>query len=79
MPLIELEYNLKEQVEQLRRLKEQRLKYINELTMKEAEICKKLGTKPTGFESELPSEERIKEFENYLHLQELEKVYIFYK
>ncbi|XP_014238149.1 protein regulator of cytokinesis 1-like [Trichogramma pretiosum] len=72
LPLIELEILLKEQVDQLQHLKDQRLKYIEELLAKESEICKKIGAKIVGFNNALPSEQEIKEFENYLNIQEME-------
>ncbi|XP_058790974.1 protein regulator of cytokinesis 1-like [Phymastichus coffea] len=71
--LLDLELHLKKQVETLQHLKEQRLQYTQELLTKEIEICKKLGVKPNGFHSELPTADEIKEFEAYLKKQETEK------
>lgn len=42
------------------------------------EVCKKLGIKPVGFTSEIPSDQEIQKFDSYLKEQENEKVNIFY-
>ncbi|KAJ8672496.1 hypothetical protein QAD02_003755 [Eretmocerus hayati] len=73
LPLMELEVKLREQVEHLQHLKSQRIKYIQDLLAKEVDICKKMGAKPIGFESDLPTEQEIKKFENHVNLQEIER------
>ncbi|KAI4477345.1 hypothetical protein M0804_012731 [Polistes exclamans] len=73
LPLFKLQQVLQHDMEKLLRIKEQRKTYLNELLMKEHEICKRLGVQPIGIESKLPTEEELDNFKLYIYKQEAEK------
>ncbi|XP_014602870.1 PREDICTED: protein regulator of cytokinesis 1-like [Polistes canadensis] len=74
LPLFKLQQVLQHDMEKLLRIKEQRKTYLNELLMKEHEICKRLGVQPIGIESKLPTEEELDNFKLYIYKQEAEKI-----
>ncbi|XP_014602868.1 PREDICTED: protein regulator of cytokinesis 1-like, partial [Polistes canadensis] len=74
LPLFKLQQVLRHDMEKLLRIKEQRKTYLNELLMKEQEICKRLGVQPIGIESKLPTEEELNNFKLYIYKQEAEKI-----
>ncbi|XP_051159934.1 protein regulator of cytokinesis 1-like [Leptopilina boulardi] len=74
LPLIEIQEKLRTQVHELQRMKDSRLEYLKELRLREEVVCKKLGTKPIGLSKEMPSEEDLKQFDDYLEIQEREKI-----
>ncbi|XP_043686453.1 protein regulator of cytokinesis 1-like [Vespula pensylvanica] len=73
LPLFKLQQVLRQDMEKLLRIKEQRKTYLNELLTKEHEICKRLGVQPIGIESKLPTEEELDNFKLYIDKQEVEK------
>ncbi|XP_033230675.1 protein regulator of cytokinesis 1-like isoform X2 [Belonocnema kinseyi] len=74
LPLIEVQEKLGAQVHELQMIKDRRLKYLKELRSREEVLCKKLGTKPIGLNAEMPSQEELNHFQDYLEIQEREKL-----
>ncbi|XP_046832901.1 protein regulator of cytokinesis 1-like [Vespa crabro] len=73
LPLFYLHQVLRQDMEKLLRIKEQRETYLNELLLKEDEICKRLGVHPIGIESKPLTEEELDNFKLHIDKQEAEK------
>lgn len=75
IPLCKVEQMLEADVQDLKRIKKDRMMILKELLTKEHDICKKLGCKPLGIaENVLPAEQDLDSFKLYLQKQENEKV-----
>jgi len=74
VPLCKVEQMLQTDLQNLERLKKERMMILKELLMKEHEICKKLGCKALSITANvLPTEQDLESFKLYLQKQEIEK------
>lgn len=75
VPLCKVEQMLETDLQNLKRMKKDRMLILKELLTKEHEICKKLGCKPLGITANvLPTEQDLESFKLYLQKQENEKI-----
>lgn len=74
VPLCQVEQMLQTDLENLERMKKERMMILKELLTKEHDICKKLGCKALNIATNiLPTEQDLESFKLYLQKQENEK------
>ncbi|KAK2580422.1 hypothetical protein KPH14_006172 [Odynerus spinipes] len=73
LPLFKLQQVLQIDIQKLLHIKEKRKTCLNELLTKEREICNRLGLQVIGINSQLPTEEELRNFKLYIDKQEEEK------
>lgn len=75
IPLYEVEQVLRADVQDLERMKKERMVVLKELLAKEHDICEKLGAKKLNISTNmLPTDQELESFKSYLQKQENEKV-----
>ncbi|XP_012225702.1 protein regulator of cytokinesis 1-like [Linepithema humile] len=77
IPLNEVEQMLQADLQNLERIKEERMMLLKELVTKQHNISEKLGTKKFNFTIDvLPSEQELENFKLYLQKEENEKIHL---